>query len=81
MAKKRFYKKSQQQMQKLDSEMISEDRSAVANLPQGVIQKDWPRTTYYNHRDLGAEDNVRGIDRQMDEDTNGASKHRSKRKY
>ena len=81
MAKKRFYKESQQQMEKADAGMIREDRSACANLPQGVIQKEWPRTTYFDHSDLGKWDNARGIDRQMDEDTNQASRHRSKSKY
>lgn len=82
MAKKRFYdKKSQVQMEKEDAEMIREDHSACANLPQEVIQKEWPRTTFFDHSDLGKWDNARGIDRQMDEDTNGASRHRSKSKY
>lgn len=80
MAKKRFYKKeSQQMMQKRDAGMISEDRSACANLPQQVIQKEWPRTSYFDHSELN--DKISGIDRQMDADVNGASRHRSKSKY
>lgn len=80
MAKKRFYKKeSQQMMEKRDAGMIHEDHSACANLPQQVIQKEWPRTTYFNHSELN--DTISGIDRQMDTDTNGASRHRSKSKY
>lgn len=79
---KRFYKKeSQQQMEKQDAGMIREDHSACANLPQQVIQKEWPKTTYFDHSDLRKWDNARGIDRQMDEDANGASRHRSKSKY
>lgn len=78
---KRFYKKSAIQMEAADSRMIKEDHSAVANLPQQVIQKEWPRTTYFDHSDLENWDNARGIDRQMDEDTNQASRHRSKSKY
>lgn len=79
--KKRYYKDSQRQMEKRDSEMIHEDRSACANLPQEVIMKDWPRTTYFDHSNLAKYDNVRGVDRQMDEDTNQASRHKSKSKY
>lgn len=81
MAKKRFYKPNDRALEKADSGMISEDHSACANMPQQVIQKEWPRTTFYDHSDLEKYDNVRGIDRQMDEDANGASRHRSKSKY
>lgn len=85
MAKKRFYgenmKDPRRSMERADFEMISEDKKACANLPQEVIQKDWPHTTYFDHSDLSKWDDVRGIDRQMDEDANEASRHRSKSKY
>lgn len=80
MAKKRFYKKeSQQMMEKRDAGMIHEDRSSCANMPQQVIQKEWPRTSYYNHSELN--DKVSGIDSQMNADVAGANRHRSKSKY
>lgn len=84
MAKKRYYnsdKSPERMAERRDFEMISEDKNAVANLPQQVIQKEWPRTTYFDHSDLGKFDNVRGVDRQEDEDANQASRHRSKSKY
>ena len=81
MAKGRFYKKTDQQMNSEDGSMIREDRSAVANLPQNVVMKDWPRTTYFNHTELNRMDSVSGIDNQIDADVSKANKHRSKSKY
>lgn len=81
MAKKKYYQKSQRKMEREDFGMIKADHSACANLPQQVIMKDFPSTTFFDHTDLGKSDNVRGIDKQMDEDTNQASRHKSKSKY
>jgi hypothetical protein len=66
--------------ERMDFHMISEDRSAVANLPQHVIQHDWERpNNRYAKYDL--DDTVRGIDRQEDEDASQMKKHLQPGKY
>lgn len=49
-----------------DAGMISEDHSAVANLPQGVIMRPYPMTGPYLPEVI--DDTIRGIDMQMDGD-------------
>jgi hypothetical protein len=53
-----------QEMQ--DAGMIREDRMAIANLPQNVMMKPYPRTGPYMPEDL--EDTIKGVDKQMDMD-------------
>jgi len=48
----------------MDGMMIKEDHSKIANLPQEVMIKDWPKTRAYLGE--GLDDTIRGIDRQMD---------------
>lgn len=48
-----------------DAGMIHEDKMAVANLPQNVHYKPYPKTDYYRY-DLN--DDIRGIDVQIDDD-------------
>lgn len=62
MAKKRYYDSGKS----MGDGMIKEDRSAIANLPQQVIMKQYPESPYGN--DYGLNDNIRGIDVQMSED-------------
>lgn len=85
MAKKRFYdgdysglNKAREQ-QARDFSMISEDKSACANLPQDVKYHAWPKAGSYADYDL--DDTIRGIDKQMDQDGAGMRKHKSKSKY
>jgi hypothetical protein len=86
MAKKRFYdgdysgplNKARRQEAR-DFGMISEDKSACANLPQHVIQKEWPKPGYYADYDL--DDTIRGINEQENADGSGMKRHRSKSKY
>jgi hypothetical protein len=61
-----------------DSRMIAEDHNAVANLPQNVIMRPFPKNDYPKY-DL--DDTIWGIDAQMDGDVSGARKFRSKNKY
>jgi hypothetical protein len=71
--KKRYYESSEkyagmesrrkQEME--DGGMISEDHSQVANLPQEVMYKPYPKNTHYMPEDL--DDTIRGVDRQMNE--------------
>lgn len=89
MAKKRFYNEKaksdmnglmgRERMDRADFEMISEDHSAVANLPQNAIYKPWPKPSYYADFDL--DNNIRGIDNQIDADGRQMKKHKSTKKY
>jgi len=50
----------------LESEgMLHEDHNEIANLPQHVMMKPYPKTDYYSY-DLN--DDIRDIDVQMDDD-------------
>ena len=59
--------------------MISEDWNEPALLPQGVMNKDWPRVDY------GIQDAppmlFSGVNRQMNNESSSARRERSKRKY
>ena len=46
-----------------DAGMISEDHGAIANLPQNVMMKPYPKGGDYIPEDL--DDTIRGIDAQM----------------
>ncbi len=82
MAKKRFYASedyagvdSRRRMENRDFNMISEDHSSFANLPQQVIYKEYPKTEYFSY-DLN--DNINGIDNQMNDDVRGSKKKSGK---
>lgn len=60
-------------MQKHDSMMISEDRSAVANLPQQVIMKDWADHEAYLPDIL--DDTIVGINKQINYDNRKRSEN------
>ena len=64
MAKKRFHN---------SDSMINADTSAMANLPQNVIIKQYPSTTGYMSE--GLNDGLSGIDSQISKDN---SKKKSK---
>jgi hypothetical protein len=51
-----------QEMQ--DAGMIKEDRSAVANLPQSVLYKPYPKNNDYLPEDLN--DDISGVDHQIE---------------
>lgn len=61
-----------------DSGMIHEDRSAPANLPQGVKYHPWPQTGYSKYR---LDDTIRGVDKQMDDDMKMQKKEQYPEKY
>jgi len=65
-------------MQHHDSEMISEDRSAVANLPQQVIMKGWSDRESYLPDVL--DDTIVGIDKQIRYDNRKRDEHFSPKK-
>jgi len=62
-----------------DFEMISEDHSAPANMPQEVKYHAWPKAGHYAEYSL--DDTIRGIDKQMDEDGSAMKRHKSTKKY
>lgn len=62
-----------------DFSMISEDKSACANMPQQVKYHAWPKAGHY--ADYSLDDTIRGIDKQMNEDGSGMRKHKSTKKY
>lgn len=53
-----------------DGEMIHEDRGAIANLPQNVMMKPYPKLNDYMPGDI--DDGIRGIDMQMMDDNRHA---------
>lgn len=56
-----------------DAGMITEDHSQIANLPQGVMIKAYPKTGPYMPE--GLDDTIRGVDRQMDMDDSKRRAH------
>lgn len=72
MAKKRYYSQgdyagvdARRRQEFEDGQMIKEDHNAMANMPQEVIMRFYPRPEYAKY-DLN--DDIRGIDKQMDDD-------------
>jgi hypothetical protein len=53
--------------------MINEDRSAIANMPQEVMMKPYPKTGPYMPENL--DDTIRGVDHQMDMDDSKRRQH------
>ena len=56
-----------------DAGYLHEDHNAVANLPQGVVMKPYPKNGPYLPE--GLEDSIRGIDWQMDYDDSQRKAH------
>ena len=52
-----------QEMQ--DAGMIHNDQSAIANMPQNVMIKPYPKAGYYLPEDQ--DDTIRGVDHQIDD--------------
>jgi hypothetical protein len=57
---------SRRRMEMEDAGMIHENHAAIANLPQEVMIKPYPRTGPYMPE--GIDDTIRGVDKQMDHD-------------
>lgn len=66
MAKK-HHASSRRHSEMKDAGMIREDHSAIANMPQEVIMKPWPKVSH-GIMDERINDTISGIDRQMDRD-------------
>lgn len=71
MAKKRYYSSERSE--------IREDKSSIANLPQSVSYKPWPKGGRYE--DYGLDDTISGIDEQLDKDGAKMKKHLQPEKY
>lgn len=66
----------------MDSEfygMISEDHSEIANLPQDVKYKKYPKTRFMDAHEL--DDTIRGIDDERDETVKIIERYASDVKY
>jgi hypothetical protein len=61
-----------------DSGMISADCSSMANLPQAVMMKEYPKFRYGLDPELN--DTIRGIDKQMSDDESQMKRHLSRSK-
>ena len=59
--------------------MIHEDRSEVANLPQHVEYKPYPKCGYFDEYEL--DDTIRGLDDTRDDDLRTMRRYTSKDKY
>ncbi len=70
---------SRRELERKDFHMINEDHSCIANLPQEVMMKPFPRMRY--GLDPYLDDTVTGIDKQMYADEKGMKSHISKSKY
>jgi hypothetical protein len=64
---------SRRRMEMEDAGMIHEDHRAIANLPQEVMIKPYPRTGPYMPE--GLDDTIRGVDKQMDYDDSQRASH------
>jgi len=58
---------------------FGDSKSSVANLPQEVSYKPWPKAG--NYEDFGLNDTISGIDEQMNADGAKMKKHLQAGKY
>ena len=58
--------------------MIKEDHSKIANLPQDVHYYEYPKTGYQSYY---LNDEISGIDKNMDHDISMSKRHRAKSMY
>ena len=76
MAKKRYYS---EMSEKMEGGMISKDMTKIANMPQEVIMKEYPRIGFSSRYIAG--DDIYEIDRQMKKDDSGMRKNMQPEKY
>lgn len=62
-----------------DFNMMRLDSSSVANMPQEVVYKAWPKAGSYS--DYGLNDTIGGINSQMNQDGSKMKSHLQKGKY
>lgn len=56
-----------------DGGMLHEDRSAIANMPQNIIMRPYPKNMGYLPEDL--DDTIRGVDEQIGMDDRKRKEH------
>jgi hypothetical protein len=56
-----------------DGGMLHEDRGAIANMPQNIIMRPYPKNTGYLPEDL--DDTIKGIDEQINMDDRKRKEH------
>ena len=61
------------ELERRDASMISEDHSAIANMPQNVIMREYPRHDKYLPEDL--DDTISGIEHQRGIDGSKLHEH------
>lgn len=74
-----MHEPSERAMEARAGQMISEDHSAIANMPQQVVYREYPKGELYLRSSL--DDTMSGIDKQMNEDVGMANKHKAKSMY
>lgn len=86
MAKNKFYgrehyagRDERRAQERADYGMITEDHTSMANMPQNVIMKEYPKMRY--GLDPYLDDTCSGIDKQIYDDMSQMKKHISKSKY
>lgn len=82
MAKKKYYKsmdKSYKNEDMGEKSMLSEDRSAIANLPQSVKYTSWPKMP--SNSSVYLEDTIYGIDNQIKGDLKNQKRGKFIEKY
>lgn len=81
MAKKRFYDnggyEGRVRQEREDSAMISGGKGEFANLPQRVVMKSYPKFPYSTINEIN--DELSGIDAQMEDDIKGLKKNASEK--
>lgn len=73
------YEPSERAMEHRAGMMISEDHRAIANMPQHVVYREYPRGRMYLNTNL--DDTMSGIDMQQSEDVGIANRHKAKSMY
>lgn len=84
MAKKKFYGSYEgmsetRKQERKDGSMLSEDKNAVANMPQNVKYVAWPRAD--RGLECNMDDTINGVNEQMDMDLKGARKNKHHTSY
>lgn len=69
---------SRRKQERMDGEMISEDHSAMANLPQSPIMKFYARPDGFMTE--GLNDSISGVDAQINLDARQRDKHLNPKK-
>jgi len=74
-----MYEPSERKMERRDSEMIGEDRSAIANMPQNVVYREYPKNGKYLYSQI--DDGKSGIDMEQNEAADLLNRRKAKSMY